>query len=66
MVNFDDPATYSDQLEAGRTTAVLGDLADLNADVRGDAMNYRDPAIATPQDKATGRAIRGCCTAVLC
>jgi hypothetical protein len=30
-------------------------VADLNADVRGDALNYRDPAIAVPQDKATGR-----------
>jgi hypothetical protein len=34
------------------TTATV---ADLNADVRGDALNYRDPAIAVPQDKATGR-----------
>jgi hypothetical protein len=33
------------------TTATLGDL---NADMRSDAYTYRDPAIATPQDKATG------------
>jgi hypothetical protein len=62
MVNADDSAAYSDQLEGGRTTAVLGDLADLNADVRGDALNYRDPAIAVPQDKATGMAMLYCCT----
>lgn len=41
-------------VEAAGRPAVLGDLADLNADVRGDALNYRDPAIATPQDKVTG------------
>jgi hypothetical protein len=29
-------------------------VADLNADVRGEATNYRDPAIAVPQDKAAG------------
>jgi hypothetical protein len=42
-------------------------VADLNADVRGDALNYRDPAIAVPQDKATGRLDRwllACCTPV--
>ena len=27
-------------------------VADLNADVRNEASDYRDPAIATPQDKA--------------
>ncbi len=32
----------------------IATVADLNADVRGDAYNYRDPAIATPQDKVTG------------
>jgi uncharacterized phage infection (PIP) family protein YhgE len=32
----------------------MATVADLNADVRGDALNYRDPAIATPQDKVTG------------
>jgi len=29
-------------------------LADLNADVRNEASDYRDPAIATPQDKLAG------------
>lgn len=32
-------------------TATLGDL---NADVRNEASNYRDPAIAVPQDALTG------------
>ena len=35
----------------------VGELADLNADVRGDAANYRDPAIAVPQDKASGEYV---------
>jgi hypothetical protein len=33
---------------------VLGEVADLNADVRNEASDYRDPAIATPQDKLAG------------
>jgi glycine cleavage system H lipoate-binding protein len=35
-------------------TPAVGDLADLNADVRNDATDYRDPAIAVPQDKVSG------------
>jgi hypothetical protein len=34
-------------------TPAVGDLADLNADVRNDATDYRDPAIAVPQDKVS-------------
>jgi ElaB/YqjD/DUF883 family membrane-anchored ribosome-binding protein len=30
-------------------------VADLNADVRGEAQDYRDPAGAIQQDKAAGR-----------
>lgn len=37
-----------------RLPAVLFDGADLNADVRDTASGYRDPAIATPQDKVAG------------
>jgi hypothetical protein len=32
----------------------LAELADLNADVRDAASDYRDPAIATPQDTVAG------------
>jgi len=32
----------------------IATLADLNADVRNEASDYRDPAIATPQDKLAG------------
>jgi hypothetical protein len=39
----------------------MATVADLNADVRGDALNYRDPAIATPQDKVTGVCWGGGC-----
>jgi hypothetical protein len=35
-------------------SAVLFETADLNADVRDAADSYRDPAIATPQDKVAG------------
>jgi len=35
----------------------IATLADLNADVRNEASDYRDPAIATPQDKLTGGAM---------
>jgi hypothetical protein len=38
--------------------AVLFETADLNADVRDTATDYRDPAIAVPQDKVAG----GCAT----
>lgn len=38
----------------------LATVADLNADVRGAADNYRDPAIATPQDKAGDKLEGGC------
>lgn len=38
----------------------LATLADLNADVRGAAESYRDPAIAVPQDKAQGK-LEGAC-----
>jgi hypothetical protein len=56
-------------------TNPLGVVADLNADVRGEAADYRDPAIATPQDKAAGEFellfalshAGGCCfTAMQC
>jgi hypothetical protein len=33
---------------------VLFETADLNADVRDTATDYRDPAIAVPQDKVAG------------
>ncbi|KAF8072583.1 HOC1 [Scenedesmus sp. PABB004] len=64
--NMEDPDSYFDALEggaraapalavkyveAGRPVRPLATLADLNADVRGAAGDYRDPAIATPQDK---------------
>jgi hypothetical protein len=39
---------------SGVPTRAVGDVADLNADVRNDATNYRDPAIAVPQDKVSG------------
>uniref|UniRef100_A0A383VN92 Uncharacterized protein n=1 Tax=Tetradesmus obliquus TaxID=3088 RepID=A0A383VN92_TETOB len=35
--------------------SVLFDAADLNADVRDTASGYRDPAIATPQDKVADK-----------
>ena len=35
-------------------TPAVGDLADLNADVRGASKNYRDPAGAVQQDKFAG------------
>ena len=39
-------------------TPAVGDLADLNADVRGASKNYRDPAGAVQQDKFAGET--GC------
>ena len=38
----------------------IATLADQNADVRSLAEDYRDPAIATPQDKVTGAEPQGC------
>ena len=35
-------------------TPAVGDLADLNDDVRDTATDYRDPAVAVPQDKVQG------------
>jgi hypothetical protein len=32
-------------------------VADLNADVRDTASNYRDPAIAAPQDQVVGESL---------
>ena len=40
--------TPKDQSALPNNTATI---ADLNADVRYEASDYRDPAIATPQDK---------------
>jgi hypothetical protein len=39
-------------------TPAVGDVADLNADVRGDATEYRDPAGAVQQDTAAGAVKR--------
>jgi hypothetical protein len=47
-------------VEAAAPAVVLGDIADQNADVRSLAEDYRDPAIATPQDKVTGAEPQGC------
>jgi hypothetical protein len=39
---------------------VLFETADLNADVRDTATDYRDPAIAVPQDKVAGGCAASC------
>jgi hypothetical protein len=59
VVNYDDPNTQWDQLEGLASPAVLADVADLNADVRGLSENYRDPAGAIQQDKAAGGDTNG-------
>lgn len=54
-------------VEAAQPTPVLGELADLNGDVRGLANTYRDPLIAGPQDKTTGGPAEGRgCRQMLC
>jgi hypothetical protein len=44
----------SDKSSAAPAASPLAALSDLNDDVRDAADSYRDPAIATPQDKVAG------------